>query len=530
MNAKQIWQTTIERLQTKVNPAVFTTWFAGTSALSYQDDVFVVRVPTTFAKAHLEGRFQDTIHSILVEVIGRPVEVQFVVAKEKADTTRLDPPFSPPKRLYRFSRSRLSAAQREKRQQQEATAMTSIPSFMPQIEKRTTGKAYKEPDLLPTLPPVPPTPVLPEEEAHETFEQAPLVQPSLLNGGGISPIETLLNPRYTFNSFIVGKSNQLAHAASLAVSENPGRIYNPLFLYGGVGLGKTHLLHAVGHVGEAVGLTVLYTTSEKFTNEIINAIRFQKTEEFRAKYRQIDILLVDDIQFIAGKESTEEEFFHTFNTLHTANKQIVVTSDRPPKAISSLQDRLRSRFEWGLLADIQAPEYEHRLAILRSKCDSLHFAIPSTVIDYIARPDCSSVRELEGALNRVIAYATLHDAPLTVGLVAKALENIYSDKKPSSDLNISTVLLGVCRYYNVEIERIRGKQRDRETVWPRQVAMYLMREETSASLLQIGTELGGRDHTTIMHGWEKVHAEMKHNDRVRHEIAAVLESIQNTQN
>jgi chromosomal replication initiator protein len=351
--------------------------------------------------------------------------------------------------------------------------------------------------------------------------------------GRISPMtlppmlgEGILNPRYTFRSFIVGKSNQLAHAASLAVSENPGRIYNPLFFYGGVGLGKTHLLHAIGHVGQTNGLNVLYVTSEKFTNEIINAIRFQKTEEFRTKYRQIDILLVDDIQFIAGKESTEEEFFHTFNTLHNANKQIVVTSDRPPKAIHSLQDRLRSRFEWGLLADIQPPEYEHRLAILRSKAESLHFTIPSSVIEYVARPECSSVRELEGALNRVIAYATLHDAPLTVNLAARALEDIYSEAKPRSTLTVTEVLEGVCRYYNVDPELVRGKQRDREIVWPRQVAMYLMREETNASLLQIGSELGGRDHTTIMHGWEKVHTEVTNNDRIRREIAAVLESMQ----
>ncbi|HET8911294.1 MAG TPA: chromosomal replication initiator protein DnaA, partial [Ktedonobacteraceae bacterium] len=252
---------------------------------------------------------------------------------------------------------------------------------------------------------------------------------------------------------------------------------------------------------------------------------FQKTEEFRTKYRQIDILLVDDIQFIAGKESTEEEFFHTFNALHDASKQIVVTSDRPPKAIHSLQDRLRSRFEWGLLADVQPPDYEHRQAILRSKAESLRFAIPTSVMEYIARPDCSSVRELEGALNRVIAYATLHDAPLSVNLAAQALEHIYSDSKPVSSLTIMEVLEGVCRYYNIDAERLRGKQRDREIVWPRQVAMYLMREETDASLFQIGMELGGRDHTTIMHGWEKVHSEVVNNDRIRREIAAVLESL-----
>src|SRR5205814_7852325 len=268
----------------------------------------------------------------------------------------------------------------------------------------------------------------------------------------------LLNPRYTFSSFIMGKSNQLAHAASLAVADNPGGIYNPLFFYGGVGLGKTHLLHAVGHKGEAAGLNVLYVTSKKFTNEIINAIRFQQTEEFRAKYRQIDILLVDDIQFIAGKESTEEEFFHTFNTLHNANKQIVVSSDRPPKAIHSLQDRLRSRFEWGLLADIQPPEYEHRLAILRSKAESLRFAVPASVIEFVARPECSSVRELEGALNRVIAYATLHDEPLSVSVSARALEHLYTASKQASILTIEEIIEGVCRYYNVNPERLRGKQ------------------------------------------------------------------------
>jgi chromosomal replication initiator protein len=240
---------------------------------------------------------------------------------------------------------------------------------------------------------------------------------------------------------------------------------------------------------------------------------------------------VDDIQFIAGKESTEEEFFHTFNALHNENKQIVVTSDRPPKAISSLQDRLRSRFEWGLQADVQPPEYEHRLAILRSKCDSLRFTVPTGVIEYIAQPTCSSVRELEGALNRVIAYATLHDAPLTAGLAAKALEHIYDNKPPvsssPSNLTITDVLDGVCRYYDVNPDLLRGKQRDRDIVWPRQVAMYLMREETTASLLQIGAALGGRDHTTIMHGAEKVHAEIGNNDQVRQEIAAVLASLPN---
>jgi chromosomal replication initiator protein len=518
VNARQIWQTAIERLQTRVAPAAFVTWFQGTSAQSFQDGVFTVLVPTTFAKSHLEHRFIEPIRSILADITGSAVEVQFVVAKENPEQgseAARNGVFTPPKRPHRLGRSRF----REKRIADAAVnAMHSMASLVsPSNAPHTAGDeraahSTNEPTNL----------VEPEkvQEYHSTISARPV---TFLNEG------SLLNPRYTFNAFIVGKSNQLAHAASLAVSENPGHIYNPLFLYGGVGLGKTHLLHAVGHVGETAGLTVLYVTSEKFTNEIINAIRFQKTEEFREKYRQIDILLVDDIQFIAGKESTEEEFFHTFNALHSANKQIVVTSDRPPKAIPSLQDRLRSRFEWGLLADVQPPEYEHRLAILRSKVDSLHFSISSSVIDYLARPECHSVRELEGSLNRVIAYATLQDAPITVQLASKALEHIYTDKKQHSALTVSQVLQGVSRYYNVEAELLRGKQRDRDIVWPRQVAMYLMREETNAPLLQIGTELGGRDHTTIIHGWEKVRAEMAHNDRVRHEIAAVLESLQRDQ-
>ena len=521
MNARQIWQTTIERLQARIAPAAFTTWFQGTSALSFQDGVFTVRVPSTFAKSHLEHRFIEPIRSILSEVTGGAVEVQFVVAKENSEQTGETTKgnmFTPPKRPHRLGRSRFSA-QREKRiADAAANAMQSVtsrlsPPHTPRIvEDDLVEQAANE------------TAGIAETSGLQEYNSTVTAKPPLFfNEGG------LLNPRYTFDAFIVGKSNQLAHAASLAVSENPGRIYNPLFLYGGVGLGKTHLLHAVGHVGEAAGLTVLYVTSEKFTNEIINAIRFQKTEEFREKYRQIDILLVDDIQFIAGKESTEEEFFHTFNSLHIANKQIVVTSDRPPKAIPSLQDRLRSRFEWGLLADVQAPEYEHRLAILRSKADSLHFAIPSSVIDYIARAESHSVRELEGSLNRVIAFATLQDAPITVKLASQALEHIYSEKKQHTALTVSEVLVGVSRYYNVDADLLRGKQRDRDIVWPRQVAMYLMREETSASWLQIGTELGGRDHTTVIHGWEKVHAEMAHNDRVRREIASVLESLQRGQ-
>ena len=521
MNAKQIWQTTLERLQARVQPAVFTTWFQGTYAHSFQSGIFVVHVPTTFAKAHLEGRFADMTRSILSEITGGPVEVQFVVAKERPSPqdSEMRPTQTPTgKRPYRLPKNRPIKLKQDKYSsiisgfEETVISPVVMNSTAPTTTRPTVHRSADNLDL--------------DSENFQEYVERPEQQQNGTGAGAMSRNgEGLLVPRYTFDAFIVGKSNQLAHAASLAVAENPGHIYNPLFFYGGVGLGKTHLLHAVGHKGEAAGLNVLYVTSEKFTNEIINAIRSQKTAEFRTKYRQIDILLVDDIQFIAGKEATEEEFFHTFNTLHNANKQIVVTSDRPPKAIHSLQDRLRSRFEWGLLADVQPPEYEHRLAILRSKAELMRFAIPASVIEYIARPECSSVRELEGSLNRVIAYATLHDQPLSVSVAARALEHVYTTSKQVFILTIEEIVEGVCRYYNVDPERLRGKQRDREIAWPRQVAMYVMREETSASLLQIGNALGGRDHTTIIHGWEKVHAEMQNNDQTRREVARLLEMI-----
>jgi chromosomal replication initiator protein len=528
--------------------ASYITWFQGTSALSLDEHVLTVRVPTTFTKEHLERRFLDSIQTLLSETTGEKIEVCFVVAKESfeiEDEAEGQQRERVGKRRVRRGRPPVAQGIADA----AAAAMNSLasPPFResPYLERQGEQQEQHERDEQETSHGQ--THEMPgQHNGYHVLQEMGADVSRLSNpeqdGAGQAPRhearpsislpmpEGLLNPRYTFETFIVGKSNKFAHAASQAVAEQPGRVYNPLFLYGGVGLGKTHLLHAVGHTGEAAGLNVLYVTSEKFTNEIINAIRFQKTEEFRAKYRQIDILLVDDIQFIAGKESTEEEFFHTFNSLHNANKQIVVTSDRPPKAIRSLQDRLRSRFEWGLLADVQPPEYEHRLAILRSKCSSLRFTIPNAVIEYIARPECSNVRELEGALNRVIAYATLHDMPITVGLVTKALAHLYNetDVKPHVPLMLSPleVLEGVSHYYHVDQELVRGKQRGRDIVWPRQVAMYLMRQETSASLQQIGATLGGRDHTTIMHGWERVTHEMKHNDRIRQEIAAVLEAIQ----
>jgi chromosomal replication initiator protein len=331
-----------------------------------------------------------------------------------------------------------------------------------------------------------------------------------------------LNGRYSFDNFVVGASNRLADAACMAVAENPAHAYNPLFLYGGVGLGKTHLLHAIGNACERRGLAVLYVSSEEFTNDLINAIRSHTTQAFREKYRRNDVLLVDDIQFIAGKESTQEEFFHTFNTLHGQDKQIVVSSDRPPKALVTLEERLRSRFEWGLTADIQPPDYETRVAILRSKADRAGYHIPGETIEFIARRVQSNIRELEGALTRVAAFASLSGLPVTPQLVDAALVDLLPRR---SEVHLDEVLQSVAEVFGVTVDRLLGRDRSQEVALPRQIAMYLLREEASYSLPQIGNALGGRDHTTVMYACDKVADLLERDDRLRRQVIKVREQI-----
>lgn len=328
-----------------------------------------------------------------------------------------------------------------------------------------------------------------------------------------------LNPKYTFDTFVVGNSNRFAHAASLAVAEAPAKSYNPLFIYGGVGLGKTHLMQAIGHhILASVPLTkVFYVSSEKFTNELINSIRDDKPEEFRNKYRNMDILLVDDIQFLAGKERTQEEFFHTFNALYEANKQIIISSDRPPKEIPTLEDRLRSRFEWGLITDIQPPDLETRIAILRKKAKLENLQVPSDVINYIANQIPSNIRELEGALIRVMAYSSLIHSQITVDLASQALKDILPAQKPKM-LTIDMIQKIVADFYKLRIEDFKTKKRTRTVAFPRQVAMYLCRELTDCSLPKIGEEFGGRDHTTVMHAHEKISQSLKEDGILQSEV------------
>jgi len=333
-----------------------------------------------------------------------------------------------------------------------------------------------------------------------------------------------LNPRYTFENFVVGPSNRLAHAASMAVAEKPTYTYNPLFLYGGVGLGKTHLLHGIGNMCTQRGMQVLYVSSEEFTNDLINAIRTHTTQAFREKYRRIDVLLIDDIQFIAGKESTQEEFFHTFNTLHGQNKQIVISSDRPPKAMLTLEERLLSRFGWGLTADIQPPDIETRMAILRSKAERAGFRTPDDILQQIARRVQSNIRELEGALTRVVAFADLSGLPLNQQLVDAALGDLLPRR---TDVQLDDVVRRVAEVYGVTVERILSRDRSRQVALPRQVAMYLLHEESNISLPQIGEALGGRDHTTILYGCEKIADLLERDDRFRRQVGEIKEQLYN---
>ncbi len=321
------------------------------------------------------------------------------------------------------------------------------------------------------------------------------------------PRHFTLNPRYTFDTYVVGSGNRLAHAACQAVAEKPARAYNPLFLYGGVGLGKTHLLHAIGNACHADGLNVLYVSSEEFTNDMINAIRTHTTQAFREKYRSADVLLVDDIQFIAGKESTQEEFFHTFNTLHGQDKQIIVSSDRPPKSLVTLEERLRSRFEWGLTADIQAPDFETRLAILRSKAERTGRHISDDILESVAKQVQSNIRELEGALNRIVAFADLSGASLTPSLVEVALADLLPQKRNiQPDRVIEAV---VAAYEGIAVDDLLGQNRAAKIAIPRQLVMYILSEFNKVSSPQIGDLLGGRDHTTVLYGIKKVAGDEK---------------------
>ena len=364
-----------------------------------------------------------------------------------------------------------------------------------------------------------------EEEQEQMVEKAAKAEQEVISTNDPIP-KNMLNPKYTFNTFVIGAGNRFAHAASLAVAEAPAKAYNPLFIYGGVGLGKTHLMHAIGHyvIEHNPNAKVVYLSSEKFTNEFINSIRDNRAVNFRNKYRNVDVLLIDDIQFLAGKEQTQEEFFHTFNALHDDSKQIVISSDRPPKEIPTLEDRLRSRFEWGLITDITPPDLETRIAILRKKAKAENLDIPNEVMLYIANQIDTNIRELEGALIRVVAYSSLINQDMNADLAAIALKDIIPNSKPKV-ITIIDIQKVVGDYFNVKLDDFKAKKRTKSVAFPRQIAMYLSRELTEFSLPKIGNEFGGRDHTTVIHAHEKISKLLSSDIEFQKQIEEIKEQL-----
>ncbi len=439
MNTEQHWHAALGQLQMELPRAVFDTWVRDAEYLAYEDNTFTIGVRNAYARDWLEDRLLATVKRVLTGILGKTVDVHFIVWQGD-----------------------------------------------PQVE--TT-----EPAL----------PVTPRESIPQSNYST-------------------LNARYTFDSFVVGPGNRLAHAAAQAVAESPAKAYNPLFLYGGVGLGKTHLLHAVGHACIAAGLNVLYVSSEEFTNDLVNAIRAHNTAIFRERYRRMDVLLVDDIQFIAGKEATQEEFFHTFNTLHGQDKQLVISSDRPPRSLVTLEERLRSRFEWGLTADIQAPDFETRLAILRSKAERAERVVGAEILELIAHRVQSNIRELEGALTRVLAYADLSGQLLSIDLVEMALGELVVR---SGVVTAEDIIAAVAQRFSIAEDQLISRDRSKEIAYARQVAMYLIREETSKSLPKIGDILGGRDHSTVLYGWEKINEQLDTDETLRRDVMAIREQL-----
>jgi chromosomal replication initiator protein len=466
-----VWEQVLKSMEKEIIKPIFDTWIRSTIPLSLTDTTLEIGTPSQFIKDWIETRYAVTIKNTVQQVLQKAVEVKFV-------NLDLDNEKSPGDQ---------ATVERETRQ----------------IEEKLTP------------------PLITESFNSLTDDH------QLRRNNGSDEALSSLNPKYTFETFVIGNSNRFAHAASLAVAEVPAKVYNPFFIYGGVGLGKTHLMHAIGHRirQNHPHLKVLYISSEKFTNELINSIRDGNPESFRQKYRNIDVLLVDDIQFLSKKEHTQEEFFHTFNTLHEANKQIIISSDRPPREIPTLEDRLRSRFEWGLITDIQPPDLETRIAILRKKAIIEGFTMPNDVMVFIASRIDNNIRELEGALIRVIAYASLTNQSIDMHLATEALKDIFPNSR-TRQITMELIQQVVALYFKIKQEDLLAKKRTRNVAYPRQIAMYLCRELTETSLPRIGEMFGGRDHTTVIHAHDKISRERNEDSKLNNILKEITKRIE----
>lgn len=477
-DAHTVWQMLLSELSLQMQSATYNTWVRDTWVIAYEDGEFIIGLPNAYARDWLENRLRHKIKRVLSSLIHRSVQIQFRVCPHPVS----DSPNAAPTPLYQVTSDFMDNDQVQTR---------SAKTGQPQNPKG--DRLASQPQSMGSNQPTPST-----------------------------PLKSQLNNHYTFESFVVGNHNKLAHAAAEAITERPGQSFNPLFVYGGVGLGKTHLLHAIGNRVLHLGYQMLYCSSEQFTNELIGAIRNQNTEEFRNKYRQVDILLIDDIQFIAGKESTQEEFFHTFNYLHAGGRQVVLSSDRPPKALATLDDRLRSRFEGGLQTDISQPDFETRVAILQSKANRMNAEVEHSVLMMVAERVDSNIRELEGALNRLIVQARLMNSPLNLHLATSIIDNLAPERTPCTP---PTLIRIVAAHFGLKAEELCGRKRTKEIANARQIAMFLLREEHALSLPAIGDQLGGRDHSTVRYGVEKVATDLADDEVLRQTITALREKI-----
>ena len=469
MDAQQLWQAVLGELEISISKANFTTWFKGTFILEMHQSKIIIGVPNGFTKSWLEKKYTSDIVKSLRNNLGEQIrEIEYRVESIKNAKTNLDAITAPAK--------------------EELAYTSAAPAAEPAYIRNLAPKIVSQPMS--------------------------------------SPNQFGLNPKYSFATFIVGKANELARAAASAVTANPGTNYNPLFIYGGAGLGKTHLIQAIGN--EIISLNpkqkVLYITCEKFTNDFINSVQMNKAHNFKDVYRNVDVLLIDDIQFIAGKEGTQEEFFHTFNALHQNNKQIVLTSDRPPKSIPALENRLMTRFEGGMIADISQPDLETRRAILQSKLKEKNFYLEDAIISYIAATISNSIRELEGALNRIIAFSQLNYEKPSLDGVKKILSSLATNMQKKS-VTPKDIIMTVSSFYDVPLEDISGKCREKKMVVPRQIIMYLLRSEIKSSYPAIGQELGGRDHTTAMHAVGKITRDYENDEKTRREIEQIKQRL-----